>query len=109
MVQGFLEKTNQAWKYKLVDRWLLWLGLAMIGLGLILKDASLSGASILTGLVVAGGGHLFAVLGIRCPKCRTRLYLKGMREQKPGAFDSWLMSLPQCPACGSDGNLHDGL
>lgn len=103
---GFLDKTNQNWKYKL--KWLHWLGLGLAAVAVSQKaDRLLSGVLILACFAVIVGGFALPILTIRCPACRTRLYWKGMREQRPFEFDSWLLSLTHCPVCGSDGSPAD--
>jgi hypothetical protein len=63
---------------------------------------------ILVGCALVAGGLSMAAVGIRCRKCKTRLFWRAMNERgNPGQS---LLDLQECPVCGdrADGQaMHD--
>jgi hypothetical protein len=97
--ETFLERSNQLWKHRLVNPWLTLAALVTMAVGATLG----SGAWIFLGAIAAGLAWAWAVMTIRCPACRGRIYWIGLRERGPMEFENWLLTLAECPACGADG------
>lgn len=53
-------------------------------------------------LYASVNGYLF--VSIKCPKCRTRLAWKAVRERPAHQSYLWILTLTNCPVCGDDGS-----
>ena len=77
-------------------------GVALVFLalkGMAGGNADVSAFLILFGLGLALFGFVFGVLNVKCPKCKTRLLWKAIREKSSQNWFFWLMSLESCPIC----------
>lgn len=52
---------------------------------------------------IAAIGLVSGLYAIRCPTCGTRLLWYAMRKKEATESLSWLITLSNCPVCGSDG------
>jgi hypothetical protein len=63
------------------------------------KNANFSTFLVLFGLGLALSGFVLGILTVKCPKCKTRLLWKAVKEQPSQGWFGWLMSLERCPVC----------
>lgn len=100
---SLLNNSGQGWKIKLS----LVLGIlggifmayAFVRLGDV--DPRRFGIAMLAGVSIIFASSVWACLAIVCPKCKTRLMWKAIREQPGGKWYLWLLTLKKCPVCGS--------
>ena len=98
--KSFLKTTGQMWKI-----YLFFVGFEVAGLGLIFlslngtAEDDISAVLAMVGLGLAISGFVLGVLTVRCPKCKTHLLWKAVKEQPFQSWLLWLSKLTSCPAC----------
>lgn len=97
---SYLATAGQGWKLKLFVASLI-AGGAVMAFGFLNASPNVDRFA-----AMAFGGALFclialtlACIAVRCPKCKTRLLWKAMREQPAQQWYIWLTGLKACPAC----------
>ncbi len=98
---SIISKTGQMWKLMLSFALLLagWLALAW---GVSVGDSEydpLVVSFVVGGMTTAILGLLFAIVSIRCPKCRKRWFWQAVNGQASGNWLSWILSRSECPKC----------
>ena len=58
---------------------------------------------VVIAISIATIGLLSGLFAIRCPTCGTKLLWFAMSNKKVADSLGWLISLSNCPVCGSDG------
>jgi hypothetical protein len=100
--RSYLKRTGKTWKFYLFFIGFPLLGLAPVALvlnGSIGDQGTRSMLFITLGLAFAAIGFILAVVTIRCPKCKTALLWKAVKEQSHQQWFLWLVQLEACPVC----------
>ena len=93
-----LRATHQFWKLQLFLNW-LFLGITIFALSFLSTFKQHQLALTLLYLAVTGSGIAFAIISIRCPKCRIRWVWWAASNVKNGRWFTWLKNETQCPGC----------
>lgn len=92
------------WKFYLFFVSFPAIGLALIALclkGVAGENLNLSILLLLFGNGLTLSGFVLGVLTVECPKCKSRLLWKAVKEQSSQNWLGWLMRLDRCPVCNS--------
>ena len=99
--QSFIARSGQSMK--------LFPGLTLVAVGGLLFLTALVGPQqdqrqaltmILFAAAVTVIGLCVPLVLVRCPRCRSRIVWRAMRQRSPNEWLTWLMSLVVCPDCG---------
>jgi len=100
--KSYLKSAGQMWKFYLFFASFPVIGLVLLTLavnGLADENVNHSIFLVLFGVGLGLSGFVLGVLTVRCPKCKTRLLWKAVKEQPSQDWFSWLMRLERCPVC----------
>ena len=105
--RSLIRRTGQLWKLRLSFWWLPIIGLVTTvaaAFDVVGRTAEEGAVLILGGLALVVASYVWGVGTIRCPRCRTRLLWRAMRDKTPGEWLGWLLALEVCPTCGNSGS-----
>jgi len=107
---SFLRHSGQFWKLKLSFFGILLSGVVMFAGKYFIVDPNAEirtrgGMLLLGGTALSLGCFIFAVVAIRCPYCRNRLFWEAVSKKDRKDWLPWLLSQDSCPNCKTPGKL----
>jgi endogenous inhibitor of DNA gyrase (YacG/DUF329 family) len=98
----FLIKTNMHLRL-IITLGMMAIGVLMCIIGSINSYSTKTGLILLCGMLISCIGFVLSILVVRCPRCKTKLYWKAIKEHEISNWLTWLLTLDKCPICGFDG------
>ena len=100
-----LIKNTGQWPKLITSFWILILGGAFMGIGILgIQNSSDIGHLFLSlGSFIGLIGVIIACVFVRCPHCKTPWVWLAVSKQSPGRWYQWLMELGHCPTCKNEG------
>jgi len=107
--KSIINKTGQMWKFYLWFLASLIGGISIFAMVKLIDSLPMSyGITLfLVAIVSELAGMTFAILAIRCPKCKMRWFWHAIRREHFNGWLVWLLTQNECPSCGNKGVSSD--